>query len=185
MSDTFQAYVFDVNPMSDADSVARRVVKRLAEAQVILGEKQDNVLGEDSNGYGPGSNAVAFVVDADQTWREFRTNGLGVTVGRVVEANSDFGSVRCPHCAQVISDDSDDWDSVMDAIDRWHEQQDGRLQCVACQAEAGIADWDLMGNMALGNVSLVFWNWPQHLSNLKLMIDEAAGFRSKMVLGQI
>lgn len=160
VSDWFEI-IADVDAMAEeADRLAAEVMAWLVGRNVVMAKPTDCVLGGD--GYAPGPNYAAVVIEPDPHLHDLRTNGVCVITGRTVFHSMDIQQIVCPHCGSVVVDDRDQrsWHRFAESIDDWYCGESGVRTCEHCARSVGLNEWQWSPPWAFGYLGFKFWSWP-------------------------
>jgi hypothetical protein len=182
MSDSFQAYLFE-----DAEERGdfRRVPEWLISEQIVSEKLGDTALSSDGLGHFPGTRASSILIKDDAVWRMLAVNGVTFESGRQVQVSTELEFAKCPNCRHVISVDDEQFGQVFYILDSYVEGGSRGFECVNCNKISDLSDWDFDGRLAVGNYTVIFWNWPEHISQLPSKLGEIAGTRCSRVRGSL
>lgn len=183
MSDNFQSYVFADPTNGDLSADFRRIPAYLISEQIILDKTRDNSL--EGEGHVPGSQAEKLYTQDIDRWRELDGNGVTFRSGRIVEVSADLAEGRCPHCNTVIDVESENFEAVSAALDRFDNEGIDLLSCPAYSKETKLSDWDFGDALAVGRHKVTFWNWPRLKADLALRFEQISGLKCHYVEGRI
>ncbi|WP_121433209.1 hypothetical protein [Actinomadura pelletieri] len=151
----------------DAPDLARAVLRWLVDAEVVVADRTDCVLGDVPGGYAPGPSARTIVagdlvagdlVAGDPAgFPDVWPNGLEIDVGRSAfygDVHED-DHVTCPRCGSWLP-----FEVVLPEVEEWLEGGPDSLVCARCGARTGLNDWNWPTPCAFAELGLRFWNWP-------------------------
>ena len=152
----------------DSEKSINKITDFLHRRQIIASEATYCVHDPDKLGYAPGQNFLSALAHADACQGDYRysldtftgTNGLQTCSSKCVAMNNQglWQYTTCPRCAERAPQDKN-WSN---AVTRWHKNPSKtELHCSKCNVASDIRNWDNDGDLALGELSLTFWNWPK------------------------
>ncbi|MFD0684163.1 hypothetical protein [Actinomadura fibrosa] len=146
----------------EAPDLARAVLGRLVDAEIVVPERSDCVLGDVPGGYAPGPSWKAAVTGELGGFPDVWPNGLEIDVGRSAfygplgGASSGPDRVTCPECGAWLP-----FETVFAEVEEWLEGGPGSLVCARCGTRTGFNGWRWPVPCAFAELGLRFWNWPR------------------------
>jgi len=179
--------------MENALELAGALIARFREMGLITGE-----LDAECEGYRPSSNFDDFfdrVSGGNFSPLGHRTNGVEPTVTRYFNPYSigpSFVHLTCPNCQTRFEDiDRAILDQIGHGFSSWMERGEVTdVVCPRCSKAAAINGWECRPPIGMGNLALIFWNWPRLDSpgwriDLRKVVSEVTGHPTVYTWGKI
>ncbi|WP_131737882.1 hypothetical protein [Actinomadura roseirufa] len=146
----------DAQP-EEAPGLARGILAWLVEAEVVVAEPTDCVLGDVPGGYAPGPSCGSIVVGGGGRFPDVWPNGLELDVGRSAFYGPVAGDTRvtCSNCDAWLP-----FEAVLPVVEEWLEGGPDALVCACCAVRRGFNEWLWPVPCAFAELGLRFWNWP-------------------------
>jgi hypothetical protein len=124
-----------------------------------------------------------------------RTNGVEPTVTRYFNPYSigpSFVHLTCPNCQTRFEDiDRAMLDQIGHGFSSWMERGEVTdVVCPRCSKAVAINGWECRPPIGMGNLALIFWNWPRLDSpgwriDLRKVVSEVTGHPTVYTWGKI
>ena len=185
MSDWFEIIADIEATAEEADRLAAELMAWLIDRNIVVAEPTDCVLAGD--GYAPGRNYAAAVIQPDPHLYDLRTNGLSVITGRTVFYSMGVEQVVCPYCEARVVDrrDEDSWHRFAESIDAWYSGESGVRVCEQCARSVGLNEWQWTPPWGFGYLGFQFWNWPPLASGFVAEVSSRLGHRTVAPCGKL
>lgn len=129
-----------------------------------------------------GPHCSAASPEADR-WVGGGHTGVDILVGRQVHhAAGNYEPPACPHCgAEAIG--ADDHHAL---IEPWlHDRVEAPVRCIACGRTSPVGDLDGRWSFHVGDLAVVFHNWPPLHEEFAADLGTVMGPRTRMVLERL
>jgi hypothetical protein len=184
MSDGFQIFMFAVSPDSAADEAMHKLSDWLQAKRIGERSNRDDC-DEDSSHLVPGLCAQELVIGGIAEAVSLQWNTIELKSGRHVGWSSMGVASCCPKCGSTENAEELFAEQLSDCIGKWVEGEAAIAVCPACSKASSIDEWDFGEFIALGNLSITFWNWPPLKLGVREMFEEITGAPAKQLLGTL
>jgi uncharacterized C2H2 Zn-finger protein len=177
MSDSSQAIV-DVEVRGEgAERLAAAVRDWLVARRIVAPDATGSTLG--GEGHRPGPEHRVATGSDDEDFLGLDVNGVEIAVGRrVFDAGADGIALRCDRCGHGF-EPGDAW---IEAVGAWAGGDDGAtFACPRCGEARPLADWRGPWAWGLGELGIVFWNWPPLSERFVRALADVLGHRTVLV----
>jgi hypothetical protein len=165
---------------SEARACAPGVTAWLLDREVMIRNESRDTLDQPSE-FLAGPRYEEAAPDEYKQVANSANSGVDVVVKReLYHPVENYELPRCPHCGVEI-----DYTYHHDLVEPWLQEAEPTATCVACGRTALLGDWDGRGAYHVGELAVVFHNWPPLKESFAEELGERLGPRWRKVFEHI